>query len=119
MSSDSSATVAATADEDDAGACPVVETIQQIGSEWRLIVLHDLHEGEKRFNELKRSTDASSRTLSRVLEDLADLDLVERRVESDAPIATYYSLTEKGGALCPVFDEIETWANEHVESCQE
>mgnify|MGYP006278001715 CR=1 FL=1 len=119
MSSDSSATVAATADEDDAGACPVVETIQQIGSEWRLIVLHDLHEGEKRFNELKRSTDASSRTLSRVLDDLADLDLVERRVESDAPIATYYSLTEKGGALCPVFDEIETWANEHVESCQE
>ncbi|MFC6953663.1 helix-turn-helix domain-containing protein [Halorubellus litoreus] len=119
MSSDSPTTVAATADEDDAGACPVVETIQQIGSEWRLIVLHDLHDGEKRFNELKRSTDASSRTLSRVLDDLADLDLVERRVESDAPIATYYSLTEKGGALCPVFDEIETWANEHVESCQE
>jgi DNA-binding HxlR family transcriptional regulator len=119
MSSETTRTVKADADDDEPGACPVVETIQQIGSEWRLIVLHDLREGEKRFNELKRSTDASSRTLSRVLDDLADLDLVERRVESDAPIATYYSLTEKGGALCPVFDEIEAWANEHVESCQD
>jgi DNA-binding HxlR family transcriptional regulator len=118
MSSDSQPPVAEQAAEDDAGACPVVESIQQIGSEWRLVVLHDLHDGEKRFNELKRSTDASSRTLSRVLDDLADLDLVERRVESDAPIATYYSLTAKGGALCPVFDEIEAWANEHVENCQ-
>ncbi|NHN40327.1 helix-turn-helix transcriptional regulator [Halorubellus sp. JP-L1] len=121
MSSDTQATTVAAADDadDDAGACPVVETIQQIGSEWRLVVLHDLQGGEKRFNELKRSTDASSRTLSRVLDDLADLDLVERRVESDAPIATYYSLTPKGGALCPVFDEIEAWAGDHVESCQD
>jgi DNA-binding HxlR family transcriptional regulator len=119
MSSDST-TTAATAESDaaDANPCPVVETIQQIGSEWRLVVLHDLHDGEKRFNELKRSTDASSRTLSRVLDDLAELDLVERRVESDAPIATYYSLTPKGSALCPVFDEIENWAVEHVESFQ-
>jgi DNA-binding HxlR family transcriptional regulator len=105
--------------ETDAGVCPVVESVQEIGSEWRLVVLHDLQDGEKRFNELKRSTDASSRTLSRVLDDLADHDLVERRVESDAPIATYYSLTEKGGALCPVFDELENWADQYVERCQE
>jgi DNA-binding HxlR family transcriptional regulator len=119
MSSDSQTTVAEGAEEANAGACPVVESIQQIGSEWRLVVLHDLQDGEKRFNELKRSTDASSRTLSRVLDDLADLDLVTRRVESDAPIATYYSLTPKGGALCPVFEEIEAWASDHVENCQD
>jgi len=119
MSSDPQAATATADATDDAGVCPVVESIQEIGSEWRLVVLHDLQDGEKRFNELKRSTDASSRTLSRVLDDLAELDLVERRVESDAPIATYYSLTEKGAALCPVFDEIEAWADEHVERCQE
>jgi hypothetical protein len=38
-------------------------------------------------------------------------EFVERRVESDSPIATYYSLTEKGESLCPVFDEIECWAS--------
>nr|WP_305148828.1 helix-turn-helix domain-containing protein [Halobellus inordinatus] len=86
--------------------------MEQIGSQWRLIVLHDLQDGEKRFNELKRSTDASSRTLSRVLDDLQELGFVNRRLEEDAPVATYYSLTPKGRSLCPVFDEIESWANE-------
>jgi len=38
-------------------ACSVIDAIQQIRSEWRLAVLHDLQE-EKRFNEIKRSTGA-------------------------------------------------------------
>jgi len=86
--------------------------MEQIGSKWRLVVLHDLQDGEKRFNELKRSTEASSRTLSRVLDDLQESDLVHRRLEEDAPVATYYRLTEKGESLCPVFDQIERWAEE-------
>jgi DNA-binding HxlR family transcriptional regulator len=93
-------------------ACPVVESMDLIGSKWRLVVLHDLQEGEKRFNELKRSTEASSRTLSRVLDDLQESGLVHRRLEEDAPVATYYRLTEKGESLCPVFDRIESWAED-------
>ena len=100
-------------EEQNAEVCSVIEAVEQIGAQWRLIVLHDLQEGEKRFNELKRSTDASSRTLSRVLDDLEEAGLVDRRVE-DRPIATYYSLTEKGGALCPVFDDLEQWADDYL-----
>jgi DNA-binding HxlR family transcriptional regulator len=96
-------------------ACPVVESMEQIGSKWRLLVLHDLQESEKRFNELKRSTDANARTLSRVLDDLQEMGFVERRLEEDAPVATYYSLTDKGRSLCPVFDEIEDWADEWLD----
>ncbi|RQG99072.1 winged helix-turn-helix transcriptional regulator [Natrarchaeobius oligotrophus] len=93
-----------------ADACPVIESLEQIGSQWRLAVLHELLSGEQRFNELKRSTGANARTLSRVLDDLGEMGFVERRLEEDAPIATYYSLTEKGRSLEPVFDEIECWA---------
>lgn len=99
----------------DKEACSVIDSLEQIGSQWRLIVLHDLQEGEKRFNELKRSTGASSRTLSRVLDDLQETEFVTRRLEEDAPVATYYALTEKGTSLCPVFDEIEAWAEEWVQ----
>ncbi|QDX39547.1 helix-turn-helix domain-containing protein [Salarchaeum sp. JOR-1] len=101
------------------GPCSVVDSIEQIGSQWRLVVLHDLLDGEKRFNELKRSTDASSRTLSRVLDDLQEHGFVDRRLEEDAPVATYYSLTEKGASLCPVFDEIEAWADEWLDAPSE
>lgn len=102
-------------EENAEGPCFVIDSLRQIGSQWRLIVLHDLQDGEKRFNELKRSTDASSRTLSRVLDDLQETGFVNRRLEEDAPVATYYSLTEKGRSLCPVFDEIESWAQEWLD----
>ena len=95
--------------------CPVVESIEQLGSKWRLLVLNALDDGEQRFSELKRSTDANARTLSRVLDDLEEMGFVERRLEEDAPVATYYSLTEKGTSLCPVFDEIEAWADEWLD----
>jgi DNA-binding HxlR family transcriptional regulator len=98
-----------------AATCNVIDAIEQIGSQWRLIVLSDLREGEKRFNELKRSTDASSRTLSRVLDDLQESGFVDRRLEEDAPVATYYSLTAKGRSLCPVFDAVESWADEWLD----
>lgn len=101
-------------EDENPNACPVVEGVNVIGSEWRLIVLHDLVDvDEKRFNELKRSTGASSRTLSRVLDDLEEAGLVGRRVE-DKPIATYYSTTESGASLCPVFNELETWADKYL-----
>jgi DNA-binding HxlR family transcriptional regulator len=46
---------------------------------------------------------------------LEETGLVNRRVE-DKPIATYYSLTDKSRELCPVFDELENWADEWVEA---
>ena len=101
-------------EEEDAETCYVIDSLEQIGSQWRLAVLHDLQDGEKRFNELKRSTGASSRTLSRVVDDLGEMGFVDRRLEEDAPVATYYSLTEKGESLCPVFDAIGDWAKEWI-----
>ena len=104
--------------EQNADACPVIASLEQIGSKWRLAVLHELLDGEQRFNELKRATDASSRTLSRVLDDLQEMGFVDRRLEEDAPVATYYQLTDKGESLCPVFDEIEDWAEEWLAGCE-
>jgi DNA-binding HxlR family transcriptional regulator len=110
--SSSSEETETTIEERNSEACPVVEAVELIGSQWRLVVLYDLSEdGERRFNELKRSTGASSRTLSRVLDDLEEAGLVDRRVE-ERPIASYYSLTEKGEALCPVFSELDGWADD-------
>ncbi|OYR53538.1 winged helix-turn-helix transcriptional regulator [Halorubrum halodurans] len=97
--------------------CPIVDSIEQIGSQWRLVVLYELQNGERRFNELKRETDANARTLSRVLDDLQESGFVDRRMEEDAPVATYYSLTDKGESLAPVFTEIGEWAQEWLAEC--
>lgn len=97
------------------GICSRIEAFDMIDSKWKLIVINDLGLGEKRFNELKRSTDASSRTLSRILKELKSDNIVDKRVEEGTPVATYYSLTEKGLSLKPVFEEIDRWAEEWLE----
>lgn len=97
-------------------ACPVVESLDIVGEDWRLKVIHALQDDEKRFNELKRETNARSRTLSQTLDTLTDAGLVQRRREEADPIAVYYRLTEKGEDLQPVFDELEAWAEKWLET---
>ncbi|MGB9955584.1 winged helix-turn-helix transcriptional regulator [Haloferax prahovense] len=92
-----------------ADVCNVVGAVEQMGAKWKLIVLNDLRDGEKRFNELKRSTGASSYTLSRVLDDLETEGFVDNHKEFESPVASYYALTEKGSALCPVFEALDQW----------
>lgn len=89
------------------------EVASAIGSEWDLLVLYGLQEGELRFSELKERLDANPSTLSRVLERLEDTEMVVRRIE-DRPIATYYRLSERGRALSLTFDDLEKWADEYV-----
>lgn len=91
-------------------ACGGVQSLDQFGTKWRLRILYNLFEGgEHRFNELKRASGASSYTLSRVLESLEADTIISRRVEEGPPLATYYTLTEKGEGLEPVFEAIDEW----------
>ncbi|MBX0286846.1 winged helix-turn-helix transcriptional regulator [Haloarcula salinisoli] len=91
-------------------ACPVVQAVDSIGTPWRLNVVYALRDGEKRFNELKESTDARSKTLSDALEPLVEDDIVDRRMEEAAPVAVFYRLTPKGRELLDVLDELDDWA---------
>lgn len=96
--------------------CPVARAFEIVGSKWRLTVLRCLQLwGEQRFNELKVASTADSATLSRVLDELAEQDLVERRLE-DQPIRTYYSLTDRGEDLADVFEAYEEWSLEWTDA---
>jgi len=103
-------------DDDLFEICPVARAFEIVGSKWRLTVLRSLHlYGEQRFSGLQETTTADSATLSRVLGDLEEQDLINRRLEDD-PIATYYDLTDRGASLAGVFEEFEAWAFEHTDA---
>ena len=94
----------------------MTQAFEEIGSKWRLVVLHNLaRNGEQRFNEIEAGIPADSSTLSRVLKELEERDLVRRRLE-DRPIATYYDMTEKGKSLAAMFGEIEDWADDWTDA---
>ncbi|EMA54811.1 winged helix-turn-helix transcriptional regulator [Halococcus salifodinae] len=106
-------------EQQNADVCTVVGAVEEVGSKWKLVILNDLRDGEKRFNELKRSTGASSYTLSRVLDGLEENGFIDNRKELESPVASYYILTEKGSALCPVFDALDEWGADWLESTGE
>ena len=102
-----------------AEACPVVQALDAVGTTWRLQVLYALEDSELRFNELKRTTEGRSKTLSETLEVLQEHGLVARRAEMDAPIAVYYRITEKGEALLESLEHLEQWAIDWMDTVED
>jgi len=100
-------------------ACPVLQTLETVGTQWRLQVLYALQGSELRFNELKRATGGRSKTLSDALEVLVDEDLIERRTEEAAPIAVYYQLSAKGETLVERLDDVSQWAVEWMDGVED
>lgn len=102
-----------------ADACPVVQTIDTVGTPWRLQILYALQGSELRFNELKRATGGRSKTLSDALDVLTDAGLIGRRTEEAAPIAVYYRLSEKGETLVDRLEDVGQWAVEWMDDVED
>ena len=69
-----------------------IQDIQKVITNTKLLNILT-KKGRLRWQELKRSTDLSSRTLSDRLQDLMDKDLVRRKVDPSArPPSTYYEI---------------------------
>lgn len=95
--------------------CPVEATVTLIGSKWRILIIRDLIDGEKRFNELKRSIEGiSQKVLTENLRILEDNGLIIRTVYDEIPLKVEYKLTETGLSLKPVINSMRDWGIEYL-----
>jgi len=71
-----------------------------LSQRWVLpILLVLLLSGQSRFGELRRTLGVGSRVLADKLKALESAGLVERRVDTGPPVASWYSLTPRGREL--------------------
>jgi DNA-binding HxlR family transcriptional regulator len=90
--------------------CPVCRTADVVCGKWTLLVIRDLAEGRSRFCELERSLEGiSPRTLSLRLRALEEEGIVERHTFPEVPPRVEYGLTEKGGALLPLIEDMRRY----------
>lgn len=90
--------------------CPVESTLHVIEGRWKVLVLHHLLNGTKRFNELQRLLhDVSPRTLTRQLRELERDGIVRRKAYPEIPPRVEYSLTPLGKSLEPVLRAMGRW----------
>ena len=74
------------------------------------MVLRELLDGPRRFNQLHRSLPwVSGRSLTRVLEKLERNGLIERKVDRTRPPKVSYSLSANDPMLREIIDAISRW----------
>lgn len=95
-------------------ACPVEMTLHLIGNKWKVLIIRDLLEGTKRFNELMRSVAGiTQKVLTSNLRSMEESGLLTRKVYPEVPPRVEYTLTALGCSLKPILDSMSIWGTEY------
>ena len=94
--------------------CPVEYTASILSNKWKCLILRDLIEGTKRFNELNKSIiGISAKVLTENLRELENDGIVIRKTYAVVPPKVEYSLSLKGEALKPIIDLMKEYGNKY------
>ncbi|CAM3853670.1 winged helix-turn-helix transcriptional regulator [Alkalicoccus chagannorensis] len=97
--------------------CPKFESaFQLLGKRWNGLIIRVLLHGPARFKDISVNIpNMSDKMLVDRLKELEDIGVVERSVYPETPVRIEYKLTDKGRALEPALDEIQSWAEEWMD----
>jgi DNA-binding HxlR family transcriptional regulator len=98
----------------------VSEVLSRVGDKWTVLVVGELGNGPKRFNEIRRALGSiSQRMLTLTLRGLERDGLVTRTVFPTVPPRVDYELTKLGRSLLEPVSGIGLWARQNRERIQE
>nr|RNJ68974.1 MAG: transcriptional regulator [Leptolyngbya sp. IPPAS B-1204] len=96
--------------------CAVESTLDVIGGRWKVLILRELFQGVRRFNELHRSLHGiTQKMLTQQLRELEEDGIIHREVYLQVPPKVEYSLTETGETLKPILDAMHEWGVKYLE----
>jgi len=100
----------------DRASCPVEATLDAIGGRWKVLILHELFNGTRRFGELHRSLRGiTQKMLMQQLREMEGDGLVHREIYMQVPPKVEYSLTDLGITLQPVLDAMHRWDKRYID----
>ncbi len=102
--------------EYDTTNCAIGAAVSLIGEKWTFLVLREAFNGVRRFDDMRRRTQAPRQVLSDRLSSLVAEGLL-RRVPYQEPgqrARLEYRLTAKGLDLYPVFVSLMEWGDKHA-----
>jgi DNA-binding HxlR family transcriptional regulator len=88
--------------------CPVEATIGVIGGKWKPMILLQLKDGPRRFNELRRALPhVTQRMMTLQLRALERDGIITRHDFNENPPRVEYAFSEIGLTLGPIFEAME------------
>jgi len=98
----------------------VSEVLSRVGDKWTILVVSELGNGPKRFNEIRRALGSiSQRMLTLTLRGLERDGLVTRTVFPTIPPRVDYELTKLGRSLLEPVSGIGLWARQNRAAIQD
>ncbi|MGL5083017.1 MAG: winged helix-turn-helix transcriptional regulator [Microcoleaceae cyanobacterium] len=95
--------------------CPAESTISLLRGRWKLLILRELFQGVRRFNQLQRSLPGiTQKVLTQQLRELEVDQLLNRKVYPEIPPKVEYSLTPLGESLESIVQQMHEWSVEHL-----
>jgi DNA-binding HxlR family transcriptional regulator len=92
----------------------ISQVLARVGDKWTVLVVSNLGDGPKRFNELRKALGSiSQRMLTLTLRGLERDGLVTRTVFPTIPPRVEYELTRLGRSLLDPVNELSLWARKH------
>ena len=100
----------------ESGACSIARTVDLVGDRWTVLVLRDLFNGVRRFDDLRDHLGISRHVLTSRLAGLVDAGLVERRPyrEAGSRERLEYALTTAGRDLRSVLTALMDYGDAHL-----
>lgn len=93
---------------------PMETTIKITGCRWKLLIIKELLDGTKRFNELKKGvTGITQKVLSTKLRELEADEILTRKVIEQKSLRVEYTLTDVGYSLRVVINSMIDWGKDY------
>ena len=88
-------------------SCMLTLAMDLVGGKWKMIILWQLRQGIRRFNELKRLLDGiTQKMLTQQLRELESDGMISRTVFAEVPPRVEYGLTELGLGIIPILEAL-------------
>lgn len=96
--------------------CKVATTLDMIVGKWKIaIMLHLLHNGTMRFNELQKvMPSVTKKVLTSHLRELEEEGIILRVTYPQVPPKVEYSMTKYGESLQMILDLMHDWGVSHL-----
>jgi DNA-binding HxlR family transcriptional regulator len=94
--------------------CSIARTLEVLGERWTLLVVRDIFNGRRRFDQMQENLGVARNVLSTRLAWLVDEGILEKRPYQERPPRYEYFLTEKGLDLWPVMISLLHWGDRHL-----
>ncbi len=105
--------------EEKTDICPICIVQKLFRGKWKLLILWQLKDGEKRFGQLRKAIPATQGSLTKQLRELEADGIIHRKIYDIIPPKVEYSLTEMGGSFLPIMENMRLWGTIYLASLSE